>query len=98
MSATQVERASERELVIRRVFRARPQTVFDAMTKIPGIVGASVSAAAAGDCENAGTIEQQVGTTGSFVVFVYTNCQIHNAILDGQIARAALSSATTRVA
>ena len=33
MSATQVERASERELVIRRVFRARPQTVFDAMTK-----------------------------------------------------------------
>ena len=30
---TQVERASERELVIRRVFRARPQTVFDAMTK-----------------------------------------------------------------
>jgi uncharacterized protein YndB with AHSA1/START domain len=33
MSATQVERASERELVIRRVFRAHPQTVFDAMTK-----------------------------------------------------------------
>jgi uncharacterized protein YndB with AHSA1/START domain len=33
MSATQVERASERELVIRRVFRARPKTVFDAMTK-----------------------------------------------------------------
>jgi uncharacterized protein YndB with AHSA1/START domain len=33
MSGTEVERASERELVIRRVFRARPQTVFDAMTK-----------------------------------------------------------------
>jgi uncharacterized protein YndB with AHSA1/START domain len=32
-SGTQVERASERELVIRRVFRARPRTVFDAMTK-----------------------------------------------------------------
>src|SRR5689334_16195838 len=31
--ATQVERASERELVIRRVFRARPGTVFDAMTR-----------------------------------------------------------------
>jgi uncharacterized protein YndB with AHSA1/START domain len=30
---TQVERASDRELVIRRVFRARPQLVFDAMTK-----------------------------------------------------------------
>ena len=30
---TQVERASDRELVIRRAFRARPLTVFDAMTK-----------------------------------------------------------------
>jgi uncharacterized protein YndB with AHSA1/START domain len=30
---THVERASDRELVIRRAFRARPQTVFDAMTK-----------------------------------------------------------------
>jgi len=30
---TDVERASERELVLRRVFRARPRTVFDAMTK-----------------------------------------------------------------
>lgn len=32
-SGTQVERASDRELVIRRVFGARPATVFDAMTK-----------------------------------------------------------------
>ncbi len=30
---TDLERASDRELVIQRVFRARPQTVFDAMTK-----------------------------------------------------------------
>jgi len=30
---TQVERASERELVLRRTFRAPPQMVFDAMTK-----------------------------------------------------------------
>ena len=30
---THVERASERELVIRRHFRARPRTVFDAMTR-----------------------------------------------------------------
>jgi uncharacterized protein YndB with AHSA1/START domain len=30
---TSVERASERELVLRRVFRARPRIVFDAMTK-----------------------------------------------------------------
>jgi uncharacterized protein YndB with AHSA1/START domain len=30
---TQVERASERELILRRTFRARPRTVFDAMTK-----------------------------------------------------------------
>jgi uncharacterized protein YndB with AHSA1/START domain len=32
-SLTHVERASERELVIRRHFRARPATVFDAMTR-----------------------------------------------------------------
>jgi len=32
-SRTQVERASGRELVIRRVFRAPPPLVFDAMTK-----------------------------------------------------------------
>ena len=31
--STSVERASGRELVIRRVFRARPITVFEAMTK-----------------------------------------------------------------
>lgn len=30
---THVERASERELVLRRTFQARPQTVFDAMCK-----------------------------------------------------------------
>lgn len=30
---THVERASDRELLITRVFRARPQTVYDAMTK-----------------------------------------------------------------
>jgi uncharacterized protein YndB with AHSA1/START domain len=30
---TSVERASDRELVLRRVFRARPRIVFDAMTK-----------------------------------------------------------------
>jgi uncharacterized protein YndB with AHSA1/START domain len=30
---TEVERPSGRELVVRRVFRARPSTVFDAMTK-----------------------------------------------------------------
>jgi uncharacterized protein YndB with AHSA1/START domain len=32
-SETHVERASDRELVLRRWFRARPATVFDAMTK-----------------------------------------------------------------
>lgn len=31
--STEVERASGRELVIRRAFRARPETVFDAMTR-----------------------------------------------------------------
>jgi uncharacterized protein YndB with AHSA1/START domain len=32
-SETEVHRASERELIIRRTFSARPQIVFDAMTK-----------------------------------------------------------------
>ncbi|HEX3776138.1 MAG TPA: SRPBCC family protein [Polyangiaceae bacterium] len=32
-ASTQVERASERELVLRRVFRARPESVFAAMTE-----------------------------------------------------------------
>ena len=32
-SGTQVERASDRELVLRRLFRARPHTLFDAMTQ-----------------------------------------------------------------
>lgn len=32
-SATHVERASDRELILRRTFRARPRLVFDAMTK-----------------------------------------------------------------
>ena len=32
-TGTQVERASERELILRRSFRAHPRTVFDAMTK-----------------------------------------------------------------
>jgi len=31
--ATEAKRVSDRELVIRRVFNARPRTVFDAMTK-----------------------------------------------------------------
>ncbi len=33
LGRTDVERASDCELVVRRVFRARPATVFDAMTK-----------------------------------------------------------------
>lgn len=34
LGRTDVERASDRELVIRRVFAARPEIVFDAMTKV----------------------------------------------------------------
>ena len=62
-------------------------SVFDAMTKIPGIGGAGVSAAAPGDCENSGTVEQQGSTTGAAVVLTFTNCQIKGAILDGQVGR-----------
>jgi len=32
-SATAVERASDRELILRRTFKARPATLFDAMTR-----------------------------------------------------------------
>ncbi len=70
-------------------------SIFDGMTKIPGIGGASVSAAAPGDCENAGTVEQQGGTTGSAIVLTFTNCQIKGAILDGQIGRLVLNDRLT---
>ena len=69
--------------------------VFDAMTKIPGIVAASVSEAAPGDCENSGTVEQQGGTTGSAIVLTFTNCLIKGSILDGQAGRLVLNDRLT---
>jgi hypothetical protein len=60
-------------------------SIFDAMTKIPGIVSSTV--AAAGDCENDGMIQNSVGTTGAASSTTFTNCEIGNAVLDGTIAR-----------
>jgi len=65
------------------------QSVFDAMTKIPGVAGASAFAAAvtpAPECDNDGTIVVQP-TTNNAIIVTFTNCQIGGAILDGQIAR-----------
>lgn len=67
-------------------------SIFDGITKVPGIAGASVSAAAGPDCDNDGTVERSTGTTGAVTVLTFANCQIGNAILDGKIARVALGN------
>jgi hypothetical protein len=64
-------------------------SIFDAITKVPG-VGASSALIAAGDCDNDGTVERVDIRTSSAATF--TNCQIGNAILDGTISRAVLGS------
>jgi hypothetical protein len=66
-------------------------SIFDAMTKIPGVGSASVAAAANG-CENDGTIQNSVGTTGAASSTTFTNCEIAGAVLDGTIGRAVLGS------
>lgn len=61
-------------------------SIFDSITKLPGSGSASVLAAtaAAGDCENDGTIERvQFNTT-------FTNCEIGGAVLHGIISRVVL--------
>jgi len=64
-------------------------SIFGAMTKVPGVGTASAFAAAAGDCENNGTIEQLQLTSQSATTF--TNCEIQGAILDGTIGRLVLA-------
>lgn len=66
-------------------------SLFDAITKVPGVGSASVAAAAT-DCENDGTIQTSVGTTGAATSTTFTNCQIKGAILDGTIGRVVLGS------
>jgi len=64
-------------------------SVFDGITKVPGI-GAG-AAAAAGECENDGTIETlQSGATSAAT---FNECQIQGAILNGTISRAVFSQA-----
>lgn len=63
-------------------------SIFDVMSKVPGIGSASASAAAA-PCENDGTVATTpVGNAQSVTTF--TNCLIQGAILDGTTARAVL--------
>ena len=62
-------------------------SIFDALTKVPG-VGSASALIAAGDCDNDGTVERVQTTASSAATF--TNCQIRGAILDGTISRAVL--------
>lgn len=64
-------------------------SIFGAMTKLPGVGSASASAAAAGDCENDGTVEIVVLPNSQTATF--TNCEVGGTILDGTIGRAALA-------
>jgi hypothetical protein len=62
-------------------------SIFDALTKVPG-VGAASALLAAGDCDNDGTVERVDNRTASAATF--TNCQIGGTILEGTISRALL--------
>jgi hypothetical protein len=66
-------------------------SIFDGITKVPGIGGASAFVAAGPDCENDGTVVQQPSTNGNAVVLTFTNCQVGGGILDGQIGRLVVS-------
>jgi hypothetical protein len=65
-------------------------SIFDGITKVPGFGSANAfaAAAAAGDCENDGTIERVQFNTQSATTF--TNCEIGGAVLDGTIGRVVL--------
>jgi hypothetical protein len=62
-------------------------SIFDALTKVPG-VGSASALIAGGDCDNDGTVERVQAGASSAASF--TNCQIGGAILDGTISRAVL--------
>ncbi len=69
-------------------------SIFDGITKIPGVGSASIESAAttASPCENDGTIQTSIGTTGAASTVTFTNCQIKGSIFDGVVARVALGS------
>jgi hypothetical protein len=62
-------------------------SIFGGMTKVPGVGSADV-AAAAGDCENDGTIVLFQGPSQSAATFA--NCKIGGTVLDGTISRVVL--------
>ena len=66
-------------------------SIFGAMTKVPGVGSANV-AAAAGDCENDGTITLFQGTGTSQSAATFMNCEIGGAVLDGTISRVVLGN------
>ena len=63
-------------------------SIFDGMTKVPGIGSAGALAAAAGDCENDGTIDRVQFPAQSTTTF--TGCEIQGAIINGTISRVVL--------
>ncbi len=62
-------------------------SIFDAITKVPGI-GSASALIAAGDCDNDGTVERVQAGASSAATF--SNCQIGGTIVDGTISRAVL--------
>jgi len=67
-------------------------SIFGAMTKVPGVGSANAFAAAAGDCENDGTITLFQGTGTSQSAATFMNCEIGGAVLDGTISRVVFSN------
>jgi hypothetical protein len=64
-------------------------SIFGAMTKVPGVGPAAF--AAAGECENDGTITTTPGTTANVSTATFENCRLGGAIVDGTIGRAVLA-------
>jgi hypothetical protein len=70
-------------------------SIFDAITKIPGVGTASVDEAATTapkPCDNDGTIVTSVGTTGAASTVTFTNCQLKESVFNGVVGRVALGS------
>lgn len=66
-------------------------SIFDAITKIPGVGSASATAAAS-SCDNDGTIQTSVGTTGASTTVTFTNCQLGESVFNGTVGRVVLGS------
>jgi hypothetical protein len=60
-------------------------SVFDTITKVPGVNGSAVTAAGTADCENDGTVETQIFQASSITTF--TDCEVGGVVLDGEVFR-----------